>query len=225
MRHLVQDKTWVIIPAYNEQKYINRVLQKVLRVTQNVIVVDDGSQDQTFHQAQAVTKHTLRHPVNLGKGAALKTGCEFAFQNLNAAAVIFIDGDDQHDPTEITLFFEQLNAGEQIVFGERAMAHQMPLFKIMGNRMASFLLLIFFGMYIPDVPSGFKAMTRQAYEKLKWNAQDYSVEMEIAARVAKNRMHYAIIPIATIYHDLERGMTVIDVIRMSLSILMWKFTL
>lgn len=216
---------WVIIPAFNEEIYIESVLQKVANYTNNIIVVDDGSSDQTFLRASKLVKHAVKHPINLGKGAALKTGCELAFFQLHAQAVIFLDGDDQHDPAELNLFMTALKQGHQIIFGERKTGSEMPLLRIIGNRFASFLLYFLFGMYIPDIPSGFKALTNQAYQKVKWSSRDYSVEMEIAVRVAKQKLPFKTVQIATIYHDLDRGMTFLDVLKMSTQMLTWRFSI
>jgi glycosyltransferase involved in cell wall biosynthesis len=93
--------TWIIIPGYNEEKYLKKVFDKVRKHTANIIFVDDGSSDKTSAIAKKYTRHVLRHMTNLGKGAALKTGCEYAFKKIKADRVIFLDSDDQHDPKYI----------------------------------------------------------------------------------------------------------------------------
>jgi glycosyltransferase involved in cell wall biosynthesis len=215
---------WIVIPGMNEEKYIATVLKKVKLQTNNIIFVDDGSKDNTLNIAKKYTKHALSHSINLGKGAALKTGCEYAFKKLNAQAVIFMDSDDQHDPTELPLFFKELQTNS-VVFGVRAFDDKMPLYKIMGNRVASVLIYFMFGSYIPDIPSGFKALSKSAYKELAWNSSGYAVEMEIAARTAKYKKKYSVIQIKTIYHDFERGMTILDTLRMIGKILSWRISL
>ncbi len=216
---------WVVIPAFNEEKYIGRVLKKIEKYTDQIIVVDDGSRDQTADYAQKVAKYTLSHPLNLGKGAALKTGCEFAFQNLNAEAVILMDSDDQHDPVELPSFIQKLKEGNEVVFGARQIDVNMPFLRAFFNRFASLLILILFGRYIPDIPSGYKALSSSAYQQLKWNARDYAVEMEIAARTAKSTLQFTTIPIKTIYHDFNRGMTHLDMLKMFSQIIAWRIEL
>lgn len=215
---------WVIIPGINEEKYIATVLKKVLKQTKNIIVVDDGSTDSMAVIAKKYTRHVLTHSINLGKGAALKTGCEYAFKKLSAEAVIFMDSDDQHDPEELPLFMKALETSD-VVFGVRSFNEKMPLFRIMLNRLASFIILLMFGKYIPDIPSGYKAMNKSAYKKLAWNSADYAVEMEIAARTAKYKVNYLTIPIKTIYHDFDRGMTIIDTLRMITKVIGWRISL
>ncbi len=215
---------WVIIPGINEEKYLARVLKKVLKETKNIVFIDDGSSDKTVAIAKKYLKHVLVHSINLGKGSALKTGCEYAFNYLNAKAVIFMDSDDQHDSQEIPLFVKQLQFFD-VVFGIRTFDNKMPLIRIMMNRLASFVIYLLFGSYIPDIPSGYKALTKKAYKKIKWNASGYEVEMEIASRTAKYKVPFTTVIIKTIYHDLNRGMTIIDTMRMLGKIISWRFTL
>ena len=217
--------TWVIVPAYNEATYIQSVLKRIQKYTQNIIVVDDGSRDKTFLFSQLFAPHVLRHGINLGKGAALKTGCEYAFYHCKAKAVIFIDADAQHDPDELVLFFKELSSGIGIIFGSRSIGQNMPFLRIFGNKLASYFTQILFGAYIPDIPSGFKAFTRETYEKIKWNSTGYTVEMEIAARVAKNRIPFSSVCITTIYHDMNKGMTILDLIHIFILLINWKFSL
>ncbi len=216
---------WVVIPAYNEATYIAQVLKKVISVTPRVIVVDDGSKDQTSAQAEQWAAYTLTHKVNLGKGAALKTGCDFAFKNLKAESVIVMDGDDQHDPAELPLFAQEFKKGNDVVFGIRQVDKDMPWLRAFFNRVASYLVAIFFGKYIPDIPSGFKAFTRKAYRYLAWDSVDYAVELEIAARTAKYRLPFSTVCIRTIYHDMNKGMTMLDVLRIIRYLINWKLRL
>ncbi len=216
---------WIIVPGYNESKYIGSVLKKISSLSRHIIVVDDGSSDETADIARKFTEHVIVHPVNLGKGAALKTGCEYAFYNCDAEAVIFIDSDDQHDPEELTKFKHELTNGASVVFGLRSFDQRMPLIRIMLNRVASVLIFFLFGSYIPDIPNGYKALKKSAYKTVAWESPDYAVEMEIAARVAKYKVPFTIVEVSTIYHDLDRGMTILDTLKIVLRILSWRINL
>lgn len=220
----VQKNYWVIVPAFNETKTLAAVLQKLNKQHVQYVVVDDGSNDNTYELAKKYAQHALQHKINLGKGAALKTGCEYAFTRLNADGVIFFDADDQHEVGELSLFVSALQEHD-VVFGVRSFDENMPLIRIMFNRLASVFLMILFGRYIPDIPSGYKALTKKAYKKVQWNSTDYAVEMEIAARVAKEKLDFVTVPIATIYHELDRGMTFIDTLRILLRAISWRISL
>lgn len=212
-RFLLNMRVYIIIPGYNEEKYIGDVLERVLKVTKNIVYVDDGSKDKSVKIARGKTKHVICHKVNLGKGAALKTGCEYAFSRLRADAVIFIDADGQHDPQEIPRFLRELNRGAHVVFGARKTNLKTSPVRTFGNKLASIIFYVFFHKYILDIPSGYKAMTESAYSKIKWKAAGYEVEIEIAARVVKEKIPYRVLEIDAIYHDLDKGMTEIDALR------------
>lgn len=222
MSSTARSNSWVVIPGINEEKYIGAVLSKVRKITQNIVVVDDGSTDDFARIAKRYTPHVISHAVNLGKGAALRTGCEYAFKTLDASAVIFMDSDDQHDPQDLVRFFEALDQKHQVIFGVRAFDQNMPLIRIITNRFASLLIKLLFGRYIPDIPSGYKALTKRAYQKLCWESTDYSVEIEIAVKVAKNRLNFVCVPVKTIYHDLDRGMTFLDTLTMFGKLIVWR---
>lgn len=216
-------KTWILIPGYNEEKYLAQVLQKVKHFSKNVVYVDDGSSDRTVQIARRSLDHVLEHSMNLGKGAALKTGCEYIFHQLHADAVIFMDSDDQHDPAEIPEFIRLLEGKNQIVFGVRKFSSaSMPLLRFLGNKIASAGLATLFGTYIPDIPSGYKALTKRAYQKLQWKSTGYEVEMEIAAKVAKLKLPFAIHEIETIYHDEEKGMNLLEALKIFKSLIEWR---
>jgi glycosyltransferase involved in cell wall biosynthesis len=218
-KNSLSPKTWVVMPGYNEAKYLARALKKTLKYTKNIIYVDDGSQDESPEIAKKHLQHVLIHEVNLGKGAALKTGCDYAFENLGAKAVVLMDADDQHNPAELKDFQEWLDNGSKMVLGARSLFSSMPLIRKLGNAFVSGIVLVLFWRYIPDILSGYKAFTRETYEKIRWQSTDYSVELEIASKIAKQRLDFSLVSIKTIYHDMDRGMSVIDVAKVFIKII------
>lgn len=225
MQMIDKKDIWVVVPAYNEQPYLARVLPKILRQTSNVILVDDGSVDDTTVIAQRYLANVLTHRVNLGKGAALKTGCEYAFEYMGAKAVVIMDADDQHDPAELPLFFQKLDGKAEVVLGVRTTDQHMPFLRKWANHLSSYAIQLLFGHYIPDIPSGYKGFTHQAYQHIKWDATGYEVELELAARMAKHQVAFDTIEIQTIYHDMNKGMTMLDVLQMLLHVVNWRFSL
>ncbi len=215
----------VILPAYNEARYIAKVLKKSKKIPFTFVVVDDGSNDATYQIATQLAPYVLRHKINLGKGAAMKTGADFAFSELHAKAVIFMDSDDQHDPAELFTFFDALAKGHELIFGVRNFAHTMPIIKVLANRFASVVVYGLFGTYIPDIPSGYKAMTKKIYRKVQWQASNYRVELEIAVRTSRARLPFHQIPIKTIYHQHDKGTTLVDVFMMLFHVILWRIRL
>jgi glycosyltransferase involved in cell wall biosynthesis len=216
-------KIYIIIPAYSEEKNIAKVLGKVKKYSKNIVVVDDGSRDKTYDVAKKESVVVLKHIVNLGKGAALKTGADYAVEH-GADILIFMDSDGQHDPAEIPVFLSSLN-GADIVFGSRKRAGQMPFIFRFGNWFISFVSRLLFGMRISDTQSGYKALTAEAYKKIRWKSLGYSVESEIIALAGKKRLKYKEIFIKTIYSDKYKGTTILDGIKIVLNMIWWRLTL
>lgn len=217
-------KIIIIVPAYNESRYIGKFLDELLLVTKQIVVVDDGSTDKTLAIAKSKGVICLTHLVNLGKGAALKTGCDYAFKKLGAEGVIIMDGDDQHAVEDIKYFEKELNQGAAVVHGVRKMDAKMPLMRILGNKSISILINLLFGRYIADIPSGFKGFTKTAYSQIKWYSPGYEVETEIAVRIAKNKLKYVEVPISTLYHDKDYGFNLLDAWRILIKIPFWLWS-
>ncbi len=203
-----QKSIFAIIPAKNEAGRIADVINKTKKYVGNILVVDDGSSDNTFKEAVKANVYALRHAVNLGKGCALKTGCEFAIRK-KAGVIIFLDADGQHDPAEIPKFIKALKDND-IVFGYRQLNENMPPILKFGNWFINSAISLLYKINLRDTQSGFRAFKSAAYKKILWNANDYYVESEIIAKTGKNKLKYKEIPIKTIYNDRYKGTTVLD---------------
>jgi len=199
---------YVIIPAYNEGERISQVIAKVKEYTDNIIVVDDGSSDKTFAYAKEKGAVVLRHQVNMGKGAALKTGCDYALVK-GAEKLVVLDADGQHQPEEIPKFLQELENND-IVFSYRKESEVMPLVLRFGNNVINTILKKTCGGHIKDSQCGYRAFTAEAYTKVRWDSRDYYMETEMIIKASKNRLKYSQIPIETIYSDKYKGTTVID---------------
>lgn len=212
---------WVVIPAYNEGKNIAGIIKKAKNYVGNVVVVDDGSNDDTREASEKSGAAVLRHIVNLGKGAALKTGCDYAVKS-GARSIITIDADAQHNPEDIPRFIERLGKYD-IVFSYRKASRKMPFVLRFGNWFISGVAGLLYGVNLKDTQCGFRAFSRHAYKKIRWNASDYSMESEMISRAGKQKLKYVQIPIETIYSDKYKGTTVIDGVKIVLDMLWWRF--
>ena len=211
-------KVWAIIPGYNEEKHIGNVINEVLESVDGVIVVDDGSEDRTTDVAvETGNAIVLRHIVNLGKGAALKTGADYAI-SAGADRMIFIDADGQHDPAKIPEFLNGLEDND-IVFGYREFSGDMPFVLRFGNWFINTVTAILYGIRLKDTQSGYRGLTSDAYEKVRWLATDYFVETEMIANAGRKKLKYKEIPIKTIYADKYKGTTVIDGVKIVLNLI------
>ncbi len=213
-------KVWAVIPARNEEKSISNIVKKTQKHAESVVVVDDGSRDRTKEAAEKAGAVVVSHIVNLGKGAALKTGCDFAVHS-GAEYIVVIDADAQHNPDDIPRFVEKLKKYD-IVFGYRKASGKMPLVLRFGNLFISTVVGALYGVSLKDTQCGFRAFSKSAYSKIRWNAPDYSMESEMIARAGKQRLKYVQVPIETIYADRYKGTTIIDGVKIVLNMLWWK---
>ena len=214
------NEIWAVIPAYNEERDILGIINKTKKFVDNVVIVDDGSSDMTKKIAEKTGVIVLRHMINLGKGAALKTGCDFAVKK-GAKFIITLDADAQHNPDDIPRFIEKLKKYD-IVFSYRKASGKMPLVLRFGNWFISNIVIALYGIGLNDTQCGFRAFSWEAYKKIRWNASDYSMESEMISRAGKQRLKYVQIPIETIYSDKYKGTTIVDGIKIVLNMFWWK---
>ena len=213
-------KIFVVIPAYNESSNIEIVIKETKKYVKDVVVVDDGSSDNTAFISENAGADVLRHIVNMGKGAALKTGCDYAIMR-GAEILIAIDADGQHEPKEISNFIKNIN-GSEVILGYRQLNDEMPFILKLGNRFISFTVKILYGLRLRDTQCGYRAFTSNAYKKIRWKVSDYSMESEMIANMGKYHVKYKEIPIKTIYSDKYKGTTVLDGIKIVFNMVLWK---
>lgn len=218
------NKYFIVVPAYNEFANIKNVISGICKNSRlRVVVVDDGSKDNTFKMVNKIQGvEILRHKVNIGKGAAMKTGCEYAFSK-GARAVIFMDSDAQHSSEDIVKFTKALDSGNQVVFGSRNYGYGTPLVRFLGNKAASVLISLLYGIYVSDLLCGFRALTLDAYKKIKWESPGYGVETEMVIKTANSGLKYCEVPVAAIYLDKVKGVTILDALSVLLDVFRWKF--
>jgi glycosyltransferase involved in cell wall biosynthesis len=216
-------KTFVVIPAHNEEKRIDGVLEGVKKYISkdSIVVVDDGSEDNTFDIARKSGVVALRHEVNLGKGAALKTGCEAALL-LGADAVITMDADGQHSPDDLPKFIKKIQSGNDIVFGVRLLENGVPLVRALGNKIINLVTFLLFNFRVGDVWCGYRALTRKAYSVSKWSSSSYSVDVEMAVKACQKGLKLDRVFIDAIYYDQYKGANVIDAVWLILNLLFWR---
>ena len=221
-------KIFIVIPLFNEEKHIVTVLKNLVKYSLPVVVVDDGSTDGSVKKigdCRLKNVEILTHKINLGKGAAMKTGADYAF-NHGADAVIFMDSDGQHNPDDLPKFIRKL--GEKkfgVIFGSRNLSFGAPLVRFLGNKFASVLVASLFRIYVSDILCGFRAITASAYEKTGWESSGYGVETEMVIRAGKANVKFCEVPVETIYINDVKGVTLLDAFGILASVIKWKLTL
>lgn len=216
-------KIFVVIPAYNEERHIVRVLQQIKKYKIPTIVVDDGSRDETFKKAKRYSSFALRHKTNLGKGAALKTGCDAAFYLLGADAVVMMDSDGQHLHSDLPKFIKEIKSKKyDVIFGSRNLTQGMPFVRFIGNKFASILINILFGIYVSDTICGYRAFSKKGYKNVNWQSSGYGIETEMVILTGKKKLRFCEVSVETVYLDKFKGVTVLDAFSILLSVLKWR---
>jgi glycosyltransferase involved in cell wall biosynthesis len=221
-------KIKIVVPVFNEESRVLNVLKDLLKLKYEIIVVNDGSSDSTELKINSIKSNkltVLHHKINLGKGSALKTGCDYAFSH-GAEAIVMMDSDQQHKVSDLSGFVKNIKSNKyDVVFGSRNMSLGAPLDRFLGNKVASVLVGFMFGIYISDLICGFRALTKKAYKKVRWESTGYGVEVEMAIRTAKNNLSHCEVPVETVYYDNYKGVSMLDAFQVFGSLFYWKLTL
>jgi glycosyltransferase involved in cell wall biosynthesis len=191
----------VIIPAYNAASTILGLIEKLsLHVEKdNMVLVDDGSSDQTAALAERVGVPILRHHHNLGKGVALKTGFGYAIDN-GYAAVITIDADLQHDPRFIPDFITQSKISGDILIGTRKRdPRNMPFARRLSNHFTSLIISVLSGQSIRDSQCGYRWISVEVLKKIKLKSKRYDLEPELLIKTGRLGFRMKDVSISTIY--------------------------
>lgn len=215
-----QQTYFIVMPVCNEEAHLKDTILSFKKTGLPIIVVDDGSKDKSRAIAEKLGEVVLAHSINLGKGAALLTGCEYAFKN-GASAVITVDSDGQHLASDTKAFIDAL-AHHDIVFGSRNLGYGVPFVRFLGNKFATILINLMFGIFVTDMLCGFRAFNKKAYGKIKWESSGYGVETEMVVRTAKSGLRRTEVPVQTVYHDKVKGVTILDAIVILFDVIIWK---
>ena len=196
--------TGVIIPAFNAAAHLADVIDDTSRIVprERIIVVDDGSSDDTCKVAEEAGVVVEVHGVNRGKGAALKTGFDAAIR-LGLAYVITLDADGQHNPAEISKFVEHAaKTGADVIVGNRMSDRgDMPFIRVFANRSTSAFVSLRAGTRIPDSQNGYRMFRTEVLGGLELETTRYDTESEILIKTARNGAKVESIPVETIYGE------------------------
>jgi glycosyltransferase involved in cell wall biosynthesis len=192
----VTEKIAVIIPALNAERTLPRVVVEARAQLEPVLVIDDGSSDATGEVAAAVGATVMRHPVNRGKGGALKTGFAWALEN-GFDGVITLDADGQHLASEIPKFLrERERSGADLIIGGRShLFEQMMPRRRMANRFSAACIAFASGVKITDSQSGFRFYSANLLRSMKLRTNGFDMESEVIVRAGRRKFGIVTIPI------------------------------
>ncbi len=202
-------KTFIIIPAFNEKAVIGRVVDDLLPLGCRIIVVDDGSSEEFRTQ---VTMHNeiiyIRHKVNLGQGAALQTGIDFALKQ-GASWFVTFDADGQHSVSDIPAMLAPLLLEQaDVVLASRFLtkgSHNAPVIKKLILKAGRWVNYIFTGLYLSDAHNGLRAMNRIAANSIRITENRMAHATEIVAQIKKHRLRYCEIGANVLYTPYSKN--------------------
>ncbi len=205
-------KTVCVVPAHNEEAEISEVIRGLKEQVDEIVVVDDGSSDNTKKLAHNADAIVLSHLINRGQGAALKTGTEYALK-IGADIIIHFDGDGQFLASDIPSFIKAINQeGCDIVFGSRFIATdiktEIPKFKkYFIIPLARLINRLFLNIKLTDPQSGFRAMTREVAQLIDWQQDDMAHCSEILFLTNKHKLKFQEVPITVIYKNFGQRLS------------------
>ncbi|MBI4149876.1 glycosyltransferase family 2 protein [Candidatus Woesearchaeota archaeon] len=210
-----QQRVFIVIPAYNEEKSIGAVLQGLRKYGyQNLIVINDCSHDNTAARAKQAGAMVLNHIINIGQGAALKTGIDYAVQE-GADIIVTFDADGQHDPQDIPMLLEPILKGKaEITLGSRFLksTSQVPLLKRIVLKGGILFTWLCSGIMLTDTHNGLRAMSRKAAQQLQLRQNRMAHASEIIDEIHRKRIPFKEVPVTIRYtkYAMAKGQSVFN---------------
>lgn len=210
---------YIVIPAYNEATRLPGVLKRISHLGyEHIVVVDDGSSDDTSAVARAHHVNVVRHPINLGVGAATQTGINYALSK-GAGYIVMLDGDHQHLPEDIEHLLEAIKRTKSdVVIGSRFMKadNQIPKSRVFYNKIANIINFLITGVRVTDSQSGMKVLSRRFALANELNCNGFEFCVEMLRNAARSNHKVTEIPISVKYskETMEKGQSLYTGIKM-----------
>jgi glycosyltransferase involved in cell wall biosynthesis len=200
---------YVVIPVYNEAGVLRQTLTPLVEAGYTVVVVDDGSTDGSALALEQMKVVVLHHAVNLGQGAALETGMDYA-RTHGAEAVVHFDADGQHRWEQIPEFIAPIERGEaDVVLGSRFLRREdaagTPLVRRIVLRIGIIVSAMFTGLWLSDTHNGFRALSPKALDEIHLREDGFAHATEILSSIRRNRLRYIEVPTAIRYSAYSRA--------------------
>jgi glycosyltransferase involved in cell wall biosynthesis len=200
--------TWLVIPVYNEGQVIADVVEQALKVFPNIVCVNDGSTDDSAERILTTRAHLVRHPVNLGQGAALQTGLSYALAQSGADYFVTFDADGQHQTDDAEKMVGLLREDvADVILGSRFIeqTEQVPKLKRVVLRTAAAVSPTARRLKLTDSHNGLRALNRKAASKLRITMNGMAHASEIVGTLARGDLRVAEVAVDILYTDYSRA--------------------
>jgi glycosyltransferase involved in cell wall biosynthesis len=202
------DDVWLVVPLYNEETVIADVVRDALGTFPHIVVVDDGSSDGGADAAAAAGALVVRHPVNLGQGAALQTGFEYARSVPSMRWVVTFDADGQHQVSDVLEMLAKARTEDlQVVFGSRFLDDRTTpsLMKKIVLRLAVGYTNVTTGTKLTDAHNGLRVLRREVVERIDITQNRMAHASELVAQIGEMKVAYGESPVHIVYTDYSRS--------------------
>jgi glycosyltransferase involved in cell wall biosynthesis len=192
---------WIVIAAYNEARRIGHTLEGLASTGHTIVVVDDGSSDQTRNVAATYPVWTLQHPINCGQGAALQTGIDFALSR-GATVIVTFDADGQHDPADLPKMLEPvLNGSADVALGSRFLGttSNIPVTRRIVLKLGVLFTRLTSGLKLTDTHNGFRVFSREAAMRIRIRQPRMAHASEILDQIGQRKLRHVEIPVTIRY--------------------------
>lgn len=222
------DNVWVVVPAFNEASVLESTLSELLQTYSKVVVVDDGSTDDTRLIALASGAIVLTHLVNLGQGAALQTGINYALEE-GASHIVTFDSDGQHDPADISRLFLIMRDNDcDVVLGSRFVGEvvDLPFARRCLLKLAVLFTRFSTGLNLTDTHNGLRLLTANAAKKIHLTQNKMAHASEILEQISTLELSYCEAPVTVRYTDysLKKGQRLSDSVGILIDLVIGRIT-
>jgi polyprenyl-phospho-N-acetylgalactosaminyl synthase len=229
MKGIMNKNTAIIIPVYNEGKVIRDVVDSVLKHFAYVVCVNDGSKDDTSAEIAKTDAYLVEHPINMGQGAALQTGIEFARDLPGVKYFVTFDADGQHRIVDAQAMIKELDKGKwDMILGSRFLGSTVGMKK---SKAVVLKLAVKFsnftsGVKLTDTHNGLRAFNKAVANTIQITQPDMAHASEILEIIAKQQYRYKEIPVTIEYSDYSRGkgQTLINAVNIAFDTLLRKIS-
>ncbi|MBN1645872.1 glycosyltransferase family 2 protein [Candidatus Woesearchaeota archaeon] len=224
------DDVWIVIPAFNEESKIANVVSAVKEIGfLNTVVIDDGSKDNTYEQAKTASRHVIRQKKNMGQGAALRDGINYAINN-GAKIVVTFDSDGQHRPQDLKPLIQPIIDGKcDVVLGSRFLTKdsvkKVPFVKRNTLRLGTAVCFLLYGIRLTDSQSGLRALSAKAAKKIRIREDRMEHAAEIFDEIMRHKLSFQEVPIVVNYtrYSMSKGQGSTAAFKLGTNMLKMKF--
>lgn len=219
--------TVIIIPVYNEARVLRVVVEEVLKLFPFVVCIDDGSSDSSYDEIKSTEAHCVRHPINLGQGAALQTGIDYALQFSDVKYFVTFDSDGQHSLSDVKKMLKVIEEEKlDIILGSRFMGkvENISLVKKFILKLAIKFSNKTSGLKLTDTHNGLRVFNRYVAKKLNITMNDFAHASEIIERIAEENFSYKEVPVTIKYTEYSRskGQSIANAVNIGLDVMLGK---